>query len=209
MSISRVSALALAGLWTALAGACRPVDSSPDRPGSGAAAPPAPAEGSVEGSLYDGPAQGIPLTARAPATMEVAGVGSGEGVGVFFTFRPGSAGLDDARVHVFLPAGTDAATDLAPFVTGPGGLLESNGWTPGDVRSPSPDFPYPWVETVVDFSTGEDESGHVLLGHAEGQAVQVTLLYPDDAADDYWAAARTVLETLEFDPALLPIGSSR
>jgi ABC-type phosphate transport system substrate-binding protein len=57
----------------------------------------------AQGSLmtYNGPAENIPVTAQYPDTMEVMGTGSGEGVGVFFTFKPQGNALDDAKVHVF------------------------------------------------------------------------------------------------------------
>jgi hypothetical protein len=47
----------------------------------------------------------------------------------------------------------------------------------------------PGSETVIHFSTDQEQSGHILLGQTDGQAVQVTLLYPAEMADAYWPAA--------------------
>lgn len=159
---------------------------------------------------YDETASGIPIQAQYPAdAVEAMGTGSGEGVGVFFSFKPTNTHLDMAQVHIFLPAGVATAAEQEPFVTGPGGLMESNGWTVDSVESQgSANFPYDWVETVINFSTDREESGHILLGQTDGQAVQVTLFYPAEMSDAYWPAAKTILDSLEFDASLLPIASS-
>ncbi|HIK44430.1 MAG TPA: hypothetical protein IGR64_06020 [Leptolyngbyaceae cyanobacterium M65_K2018_010] len=158
---------------------------------------------------YDGPAQKIPVKAQYPNTMEVSGTGSGEGVGVFFTFKPQANALDEAEVHVFLPAGVATAAEQEPFVTGPNGLIANNGWVPDSTQaSGSPDFSYPWVEKIINFSSDKEQSGHVLLGQTNGQAVQVTLLYPAEMADAYWPAANTILDSLTFEPSLLPVTTS-
>jgi hypothetical protein len=166
----------------------------------------------IEGDLqtYNETTAGIPVIAQYPADiMDVMGSGSGEGVGVFFTFKPQGTHLDEAEVHVFLPAGATTAAEQEPFVTGPGGLAESNGWMIDSVNAEgAPDFSYPWVEMVIHFSTDYEESGYILLGQVDGQAVQVTLFYPAEMPDAYWPAARTVLDSLEFDENLLPITDS-
>jgi hypothetical protein len=158
---------------------------------------------------YDGPAENIPVMAQYPDTMEVMAAGSGEGVGVFFTFKPQGNALDDAEVHVFLPANTPSTTELMPMITGPNGLIENNGWSLDNTRADNvSDFPYPWVEMVFDISTDMEQSGHIVIGQTNGQAVQVVVLYPAEMADAYWASARTVLNSLEFDPDLLPVTTS-
>jgi hypothetical protein len=198
---------------TVLAGtiACTPTTSTsptPETPateGSSGAAAPNP--GSLQ--TYDETASGIPVIAQYPASMEVMGTGSGEGVGVFFTFKPQGNGLDDAEVHVFLPAGTASTDDLMDTITGPNGLIESNGWSlDGSRADTASEFSYPWFEMVFDISTDFEQSGHILIGQADGQAIQVILLYPAEMADAYWPAANTVLDSLEFDQSLLPITSS-
>ena len=141
--------------------------------------------------------------------MQVMGAGSGEGVGVFFTFKSRGNALDDAEVHVFLPSGATSAAELEPFVTGPNGLMANNGWIQQGVEEGGSErLPYGWVEKVIDFSTDMEQSGHILLGQANGQAVQVTLLYPAEMADAYWPAATTVLVSLQFEGDLLPIRTS-
>jgi hypothetical protein len=133
--------------------------------------------------IYDETANGIPVAARYPETMRVMGTGSGsgEGICVFFTFEPQGNSLDDAQVHVFLTCGAASTAALEPFVAGPNGLLVSNEWTEeGFEEGGSEQFPYSWVEKIIDFSTEMQQSGHLLLGQAHGQAIQVTLhLEPD------------------------------
>jgi hypothetical protein len=158
---------------------------------------------------YDGAPFNYPISAQYPDTMEVEDGCAGEGCGFFFTFKPQGNALDTAEVHIFLPAGAATAAEQEPFVTGPNGLIENAGWIVDSMDSGATDqFPYPWVEKVINFSSDQEESGHVLLGEAEGQAVQVLLLYPAEMADEYWPAANTVLETLEFNPDLLPLNVS-
>lgn len=158
---------------------------------------------------YDGPAEGIPVSAQYPDTMEVMGTGSGEGVGVFFTFKPQGNALDDAEVSVFLPAGVSSTDDLMEFITGPNGLIENNQWTLDGSRSDTAtEFAYPWVEMVLDISTDFEQSGHILIGESNGQAIQVVILYPAEMADEFWPAAETVLESMTFDDELLPVTTS-
>ncbi|MGF1497965.1 MAG: hypothetical protein ACFB8W_14250 [Elainellaceae cyanobacterium] len=192
----------LTGAFTVVYAACAPQNSSSETTSEGA-------EQVAQTSLqtYDETASGIPVTAQYPSdTMEAMGLGSGEGVGVFFTFQPQGTHLDDAEVHVFLPAGTTTAAEQEAFITGPGGLAENNGWVIDSTGSA--EFTYPWVEQVFNFSTDREESGHILLGQTAGQAVQVTLLYPAEMANAYWPSARVVLDSLAFDAGLLPITSS-
>jgi hypothetical protein len=158
---------------------------------------------------YDGTPFNYPIKAQYPDTMTIDDGCGGEGCGFFFTFAPQGTALDDAEVHIFLPAGAATAADQEPSVTGPNGLIESAGWMVDSMESGATEqFPYPWVEKVVNFSTDQEEAGHILLGEAEGQAVQVLLLYPAEMADAYWPSATIVLETLEFIPDLLPLSVS-
>lgn len=156
---------------------------------------------------YDGPSQGIPVSAQYRETMEVFGTGSGEGVGVRFIFKPQGNALDDAEVSIFLPAGGSSTSDLN--IDGPNGLIENNGWSlDGQRADTASEFPYPWFEMVFDISTDLEQTGHILLGESHGQAIQVIVLYPTDMSDEFWPGARIVLESLEFDAELLPITTS-
>lgn len=158
---------------------------------------------------YDGPAQSIPVSAQYPDTMEVMGIGSGEGVGVFFTFKPQGNALDDAEVSVFLPSGASSMDDLMLMITGPNGLIEGNGWyLDGSRADTASEFSYPWFEMVFDISTDLEQSGHVLIGESSGQPVQIIVLYPAEMADEFWPAANIVLNSLEFDSDLLPVATS-
>ena len=201
-SLLTICAFATAG------GACSPQTSTPV---ASSTIEPSATEQTAQADLliYDETANGIPIIAQYPDTMRVVGSGSGEGVGVFFAFEPQGNPLDDAEVHVFLPSGAVSAADLEPFVTGPNGLMASNRWIQeGIEKGGSERFPYGWVEKAIDFGTDMGQSGHILLGQAHGQAVQVTLLYPAEMGDAYWPAATFILQSLQFDGDLLPIRAS-
>lgn len=61
---------------------------------------------------------------------------------------------------------------------------------------------------MFDFSTAEQQAGYVLIGETASQAVQVIWLYPTAMAAAYWPAAKTILDSLTFEPSLLPIEAS-
>lgn len=193
--------------------ACTPKSSAPENNVESKAEPSStegetPEEAQVNLQTFDETANGVPITAQYPDTMEVASSSSDEGLGVFFNFKPQNNALDEARVQVFLPAEGSSLDNLILFVTGPNGLLETNGWTLSEGQSNAALNAYPWVEQVFDFSADQQQAGHVLIGEAAGQAVQVILLYPTAMADAYWPAAKTILDSLTFEPNLLPIESS-
>jgi hypothetical protein len=155
---------------------------------------------------YDGTEYQFPLMAKYPDSMQVEDGCAGEGCGFFFTFVPQGNALDNAEVHVFLPAGAASVADLESLVTGPNGLIDNAGWIVNSIESgDSTQFPYDWVETVISFSGDQGEAGYILLGQTSGQAVQVLLKYPAEMADEYWPAATTILDSLEFEEELLPL----
>ena len=171
--------------------------------------PAAPPQDPEDLQTYDGTQYQYPLRAQYPDTMQVDDGCAGEGCGFFFTFVPQGNALDTAEVHVFLPAGAASVADLEPMVTGPNGLIENAGWTVSAIESNgSEEFPYDWVETVISFSGDQEEAGYILLGQTSGQAVQVLLKYPAEMAEEYWPAAKTVLDSLEFEEELLPLTPS-
>jgi len=169
---------------------------------------PVPEAPSEPNQTYDGPAFGYPLQAQYPSTLAVDGGCAGEGCGFSFTFVSPNPALAEADLHVFLPAGAATAADQAPFVTGPDGLIANAGWAVTATTEGSEQFPYPWVEQVIDITIDADTQGHILLGQAHGQAVQVLLQYPIAEADAYWEAATPVLSSLAFEPSLLPLSVS-
>ncbi|TVP80256.1 hypothetical protein [Thioalkalivibrio sp.] len=158
---------------------------------------------------YDGTAYRYPLRAQYPGTMAVDDGCGSEGCSFSFTFLPQGNALDDAKVRVFLPAGATSAAEQESRVTGPNGLIENAGWAVNEIESGgSEQFPYPWVETVISFSSELKTSGYILLGETSGQAVEVLLLYPAEMAKAFWPNAQTVLESLEFEEDLLPLTPS-
>jgi hypothetical protein len=84
--------------------------------------------------------------------------------------------------------------------------MNHNGWKVDKIQADeSPEFPYSWLETLIDFSTDKEQSGHILLGQTNAQAVQVTLLYPAEMFGAYWPSAKAILESLGFKADLLPL----
>jgi len=206
MAAARTISLTAIALLLVL-GACSPSSPTPEEP----AAPDAgtlnphesmpPAAGQPALLTFDGTTQNVPVTARYPDALDVSAMGSSEGVGVHFSFRPGNAALADAELHVFLPGGSVTVEELLPFVTGQQGLMANNGWSELQ-RAPagSGRFTQPWAATVIDFQAANGHSGHIVLGQTDGQAIQVTLLYPDELADTFWSAMTPVLDSLAFPP---------
>lgn len=204
MAADRLISLAAIALFLLL-GACSPSSSTPDDtadPEAGTVTPhqsTPPAADRPALLTFDGRPQNIPVTARYPDLLDVSAMGSSEGVGVHFSFKPGNAVPAGAELHVFLPEGSASVEELLPFVTGPQGLIESNSWTEVQ-RTPagSGRFNQPLARTVIDFTAANSYSGHVVLGQTGSQAVQVTLLYPDALADAFWSAMTPVLDSLAF-----------
>ncbi len=147
----------------------------------------------------------MPLKTYYPKTMKVFGTGTGEGVGIFFTFKPQGNLLDKAEINFFLPKGSSTAADLETFVTGFNGLMENNHWQMESQTTDTTEFAYPWVKKIIHFSTNQKQSGLILLGESDNQAIQVILLYPPTMSQTYWSSVKTILENVQFKEELLPI----
>jgi hypothetical protein len=158
--------------------------------------------------IYDEP--GMAIRTEYPDTMKVEGTGSGEGSGFFFSFKPRGNALDKAEVHIFLPRGAATEADQEPFVTGPKGLLENNGWKKEGETTDTGKFPYAWVKKVISFADPRNKGmvGQILLGEASGQAVQVVLYYPGDMDKEFLTNANLILKNLQFKSDKLPLGKS-
>lgn len=166
-------------------------------------------DGTPKLQVYDEP--GMAIKTEYPAGMKVEGTGSGEGSALIFSFKPPGNALDQARVHIFLPRGAATAAAQEPFVTGPRGLLESNGWKKTGETGDTREFPYRWVRKIISFSAPGKEGmmGKILLGETHGQAVQVILYYPKDTRKEFLTKARIILKNLSFKPEKLPLGKSQ
>jgi hypothetical protein len=162
----------------------------------------------VKLQIYDEPSMAI--RAEYPDTMEVEGMGSGEGSGFIFRFKQRGNTLDKAKVHIFLPRGAATAADQEPFVIGPKGLLENNGWKKEDETTDTDKFPSEWVRKVISFADPSNKGmiGKILLGEASGQAVQVILYYPADRGDEFLTNANLILGKLHFKGDKLPLKRS-
>ena len=163
-------------------------------------------EGTPKLQVYDEP--GMAIRTEYPDSMEVQGMGSGEGSGFIFTFKPRGNALDKAKVHIFLPRGAATAAAQEPFVTGPRGLFENNSWKKESETTDAVKFPYGWVRKVISFSNPGDQGmvGEILLGEASHQAVEVILYYPADLSAEFLADAKLILGHLQFKSDNLPLG---
>lgn len=165
-------------------------------------------KGTAKLQIYDEP--NMAIRAEYPDTMEVEGMGSGEGSGFIFRFKPLGNPLDKAKVHIFLPRGAATAADQEPFVTGPKGLLENNGWKKEGETKDTGKFPSDWVRKIISFADPNNKGmiGKILLGEASGQAVQVILYYPADRGDEFLTNANLILGKLHFKGDKLPLKKS-
>jgi hypothetical protein len=166
-------------------------------------------EGTANLQIYDEPSMAI--RTEYPGTMEVVSTGSSEGSGFIFSFKPQGNALDKAKVHIFLPRGVSTAAAQEPFVTGPQGLLASNGWKKEGETPDAGKFPSVWVKKVISFADPGHQGmvGKILLGEASGQAVQVILYYPSDMGDEFLTNANLILGKLYFKSDELPLGKSQ
>jgi hypothetical protein len=142
------------------------------------------------------------IATKYPSNMTVDANCAGEGCGYFFKFTPQKNALDDAEVHIFLPANAKTA---AQAETGLNDLIKSNGWIVAKQATPPQEWKYPWVKKIITFSTDKEMAGHILIGETNGQAVRVTLLYPAEMSGAFTPAAKTILDNLKFKPDKLPI----
>jgi hypothetical protein len=142
------------------------------------------------------------IATQYPSNMTVDASCSGEGCGYFFKFLPQNNAMDEAEVHIFLPAG---ATTAAQAEIGLNDMIQSNGWIVADQATPTQEWQYPWVKKVVTFSADREMAGHILMGETNGQGVRVTLLYPTEMSGSFVPAAKTILDNLQFKPEQLPI----
>jgi hypothetical protein len=149
---------------------------------------------------YDDPVMAI--ATKYPSNMTVDANCAGEGCGYFFKFTPQKNALDDAEVHIFLPAGAKTA---AQAEMGLNDLIKSNGWTVAPQATSPQEWKYPWVKKVITFSTDKEMAGHILIGETNGQGVRVTLLYPAEMSGSFTPAAKTILDNLKFKADKLPI----
>ena len=165
-------------------------------------------EGTAKLQIYDEPSMAI--RTEYPGTMKVISTGSSEGSGFIFSFKPQGNALDKAKVHIFLPSGAATVAAQEPFVTGPRGLFENNGWKKTGETKDTREFPYRWVRKIISFSDPGNKGmmGKILLGETNGQAVQVILYYPNDMSKKFLTKAHIVLEKLHFKSNKLPIGKS-
>jgi hypothetical protein len=159
--------------------------------------------------VYDEP--GMAIRTEYPDTMAVQGTASDEGSGFIFTVKPRGNALDKAKVHIFLPRGAATVAAQEPFITGPRGLFETNGWKKEGETTDAGKFPYGWVKKVISFTDPGNKgmAGEILLGEAHGQAVEVILYYPTDMRAEFLADANLILGHLQFKSDKLPLGKSQ
>jgi hypothetical protein len=157
----------------------------------------------IKNRIYDEP--NMPISTQYPVSLTASTTCSGEGCGLYFKFPDGA--LDSAKVHIFLPKGAATAAAQEKFVTGPHGLMESNGWKNDGESCDTGSFPYAWIRKIISFSDRSNDGmvGKVLMGETNGQAVQLTLYYPSDMGKEFLEGAKVILENLYFKSDQLPL----
>ena len=154
--------------------------------------------------------EGYAISAQYPAELEANFLGSGEGA--IAIFKP-TATTEDVELSIFLPRGSAEQSVegyLADFINADNGLIASNGWQVTELETASfTAADYSWVDTVIDFETGSETVGHIMVGKVNGQTVQVILRYPSEEADTYLPMMKTVLDSVTFDESQLPLPASQ
>ena len=157
--------------------------------------------------------EGYAISAQYPAELEANFLGSGEGAIAIFKPTVTTENSEDIELSVFLPRGSEEQSVedyLANFVNADNGLIASNGWQiiePETASFTAAD--YSWVDTIIDFETGSEVVGHIMIGKVNGQTVQAILRYPSEEADTYLPMMKTVLNSVTFDESQLPLPASQ
>ncbi len=147
-------------------------------------------------TLFEQP--GVPLTTYyAEETFEVRATSAGEGTSIQFSGQ----GAENAYVQIYVPRGTSSVAEMEERVSGPAGLVETNGW---NVTSTTGPRPYSWVQQRVDFEADynaqQNLMGTVYVGEINGQAFTATVHYPADTGDGFAPQAGQILENLQVTP---------
>ena len=151
---------------------------------------------------YDEPEMAI--ATKYPDTMTVDATCAGEGCGYFFKFKPQNNALDQAEVHLFLPAGAKTAHDAE---IGLDSLVQGNGWKTAETATTASEFTYPWVKKIIPFKAEQGMAGYIIIGEIYRQGVRAVLLYPAELYETFMPAAKSVLDNLQFKPEKLPINT--
>ncbi len=122
---------------------------------------------------------------------------SGEGTGIRFYYNVGGNQNEDVYVSVSFLNWINNLKQLEKFVTGKGGLIQSNQWK---VVNRTEDVPYSWAKEKIVFEQrqgGENISGEIYLGEAEGKVFYVITHYPAEYADGFAPRANFILKNLQ------------
>lgn len=146
----------------------------------------------MEMQLYQHPT--VPLVIYYPATMTVDQDCDPVGCGVSFTDEATGAG-----VIVLFPAGATQAAEVAPYITGPEGLMAENGWL--ETGSYDDQLEFPWARQLVTFAPPDREAmGLVYLGEASGQGFAAIAVFPPEAGDGFMPQVNAMFGEVRVKP---------
>ena len=146
----------------------------------------------IEMQLYQHPA--VPLVTYYPATMTVDQDCDTAGCGVSFTDETTGAG-----VIVLFPAGVTQAAAVAPYVTGPEGLMAENGWMV--TGSYADQLEFPWARQLVTFEPPDQEAiGLVYLGEASDRGFAAIAVFPPEAGDGFMPQVNAMFGEVRVRP---------
>jgi hypothetical protein len=136
----------------------------------------------------------VPLVTYYPATMTVEQACDIDGCGVSFTDEATGAG-----VIVLFPAGATQAVEVAPYVTGPEGVMAENGWVV--TGSYDGQLEFPWARQLVTFQPPDRETmGLVYLGEASGHGFAAIAVFPPEAGDGFMPQVNAMFGEVRVKP---------
>jgi hypothetical protein len=142
--------------------------------------------------LYQHPE--VPLVTYYPPTLTPDQSCDADGCGVSFMNESMGVG-----VIFFFPAGVAQATDVAPYVTGPEGLIAGNEWVITGTYTDQLNFP--WARQMVTFQTpGLAATGLAYLGEASGRGFAAMAVFPPDAGDGFMPQVNAIFSEVQVKP---------
>ncbi len=142
--------------------------------------------------LYQHPE--VPLVTYYPSTLTPEQFCDTDGCSVLFS----NEATQVALIFIF-PEGSTQASDMAPYVTGPEGLITANEWV--ITGSYTDNLNFSWARQMVTFQTPElTATGLAYLGEANGRGFAVMALFPPDAGDGFMPEANAIFSEVQIQP---------
>jgi hypothetical protein len=142
--------------------------------------------------LYQHPE--VPMVTYYPPSLTADQTCDADGCGVSFTNEATGTGI-----VFFFPAGVAQATAVAPYITGPEGLIAGNEWV--ITGSYTDDLNFPWARQMVTFQTPERvATGLAYLGEASGRGFAAMAVFPADAGDGFMPQVNALFSEVLVKP---------